>query len=72
VLKRNVLFLLLNLKDFNMAKPKLGSGARFKALATKLGKKKGVSDPKALAAVIGRKKYGNKKMAAMAAAGKKK
>jgi hypothetical protein len=48
-----------------MAKVKLGSGARFKALAKKVGSKK-------LAAYIGRKKYGAKKMAKMAAAGRKK
>ncbi len=51
-------------------KAKLGSGARFKALSSKL-KKQGVDDPDALAASIGRKKFGVKKMAAMAAAGKK-
>jgi hypothetical protein len=51
-------------------KPKLGSGARFKALTTKL-KKRGAKNPKALAAYIGRKKYGSKKMAAMAKKGRK-
>lgn len=55
-----------------MAKAKLGSGARFKALSKKIGKKKGVSNPDAIAAVIGREKYGKTKMAKMAAAGKKK
>lgn len=54
-----------------MAKPKLGSGGRFKALKAKLGKEKGVSDPGALAASIGRKKYGAGKMSSMAAKGKK-
>lgn len=54
-----------------MAKAKLGSGARFKALTKKLDRE-GVRDPKALAASIGRKKYGAKKMAQMAAAGRKK
>lgn len=54
-----------------MAKqPKLGTGARFKALTAKL-KKQGVKDPKALAAAIGRKKYGKKKFQAMAAKGRK-
>jgi len=53
-----------------MAKPKLGSGARFKAIAKKLSGK--VEDPKAVAAAIGRKKYGAKKMAKMAAKGRKK
>lgn len=47
-----------------MAKPKLGSGARFKAL-----EKKGLSAP--LAAWIGRKKFGAKKMAKLAAKGRK-
>lgn len=51
-------------------KPKLGSGARFKALTTQL-KKRGAKNPKALAAFIGRKKYGKKKMLEMAAKGKK-
>lgn len=51
-------------------KPKLGSGARFKALKKKLSKK-GVEDPAALAAYIGRKKYGKKKFAKLASTGKK-
>lgn len=51
--------------------PKLGSGARFKALKKKLSTKKGVSNPGALAASIGRKKYGAKKMSQMSAAGRK-
>lgn len=46
-------------------KAKLGSGARFKALAKKTGSKK-------LAAFIGMKKYGKAKMMKMAKAGKKK
>jgi hypothetical protein len=54
-----------------MAKPKLGSGARFKKLKGQLAKKKGVRDPAAVAAAIGRKKYGAKKMAKMSAAGRK-
>ncbi len=45
-------------------KPKLGSGARFKALT-----KKGISP--ALAAYIGRKKYGAKKFNLLAKKGKK-
>jgi hypothetical protein len=53
-----------------MAKPKLGSGARFKALENKLSHK-GIENPGALAAVIGRKKYGAKKMAAMSSAGRR-
>ena len=40
-------------------KPKLGSGARFAALAASLKGK--VRDPKAVAAAIGRKKYGKKR-----------
>ncbi len=47
-----------------MAKPKLGSGARFKALAKK-------TSP-ALAAWIGRKKYGSKKFASLSAKGRRK
>lgn len=53
-----------------MAKPKLGSGARFKALVGKL-QKKGSRNPTALAAWIGRRKYGAKKMASMSAKGRK-
>ncbi len=51
-------------------KPKLGSGARFKALKGKLARK-GVKDPAALAASIGRKKYGKKKFQKLAAKGRK-
>lgn len=51
---------------------KLGTGARFKALKEKVGKKKGVKSPGAVAAFIGRKKYGKKKFQALAAAGRKK
>ena len=46
-------------------KAKLGSGARFKALAKKVKSKK-------LAAWIGRKKYGKTKFQKMAAKGRKK
>lgn len=52
-------------------KPKLGTGARFKALKGKLAAK-GAKSPGALAAWIGRKKYGSKKMAQMSASGRKK
>lgn len=56
-----------------MAKAKLGSGARFKALANRIEKSgKSAESAKAIAASIGRKKYGSKKMSAMAAKGKKK
>lgn len=54
-----------------MAKPKLGSGARFAALKAQLSKKPGVTDPGALAASIGRKKYGKSRFQALAAAGRK-
>ena len=57
-------------KKKRKSKPKLGSGARFKALTSKL-KKGGAKNPKALAAFIGRKKYGKKKMASMAKKGRK-
>lgn len=46
-----------------MTKAKLGSGARFKALAKKVGSP-------ALAAWIGRKKYGAKKFAKLSAKGR--
>ena len=52
-------------------KPKLGSGARFKALKGKLAKK-GAKNPGALAAWIGRKKYGKAKFQKLAAKGRKK
>ena len=58
------------MKSPKKRKPKLGSGARFKALTTQL-KKRGAKNPKALAAFIGRKKYGSKKMTAMAKKGRK-
>ncbi len=54
-----------------MAKAKLGSGARFKALKNKLSAK-GAKNPGALAAYIGRKKYGAKKFAKLSVNGKKK
>lgn len=53
-----------------MAKPKLGSGGRFRALEKNLAAK-GASDPGALAAYIGRKKYGKKKFASLSAKGRK-
>ncbi len=52
-----------------MAKAKLGSGARFKALTKKLASK-GATNPKALAAFIGRKKYGKSRFQKLAAKGK--
>jgi hypothetical protein len=54
-----------------MAKSKLGSGARFKALESKIAKRGGVRNPAAVAASIGRKKYGAKKFQALATKGKK-
>ena len=53
-----------------MARPKLGSGARFKAIE-KAAKKSGADDPAAVAAAAGIKKYGAKRMAKMAAAGRR-
>lgn len=53
-----------------MAKPKLGSGARFKALKKKLAGK-GVRNPGAVAAFIGRKKYGKARFQKLAAKGRK-
>lgn len=52
-------------------KPKLGSGARFKAVEASAAKS-GARDPAAVAASVGIKKYGAAKMAKMAAAGRKK
>jgi len=51
-------------------KPKLGSGARFKALKGKLSNQ-GVKNPAALAAHIGRKKHGKKTFQRLASAGRK-
>lgn len=52
-----------------MAKPKLGSGERFRQLESKLSHEKGVKDPAALAASIGRHKYGPAKFNELAAKG---
>ncbi len=54
-----------------MAKPKLGSGARFKAIEQKAAAS-GARNPAAVAAAAGMKKYGVKKMTKLAVAGKKK
>jgi len=54
-----------------MAKPKLGSGARFKALTKKLSKRGGARNPAAVAAHAGRMKYGKKAFAKMAAKGRR-
>lgn len=53
-----------------MAKPKLGSGARFAAVEA-AARASGARNPAAVAAKAGMKKYGKKKMAKMAAAGRK-
>lgn len=53
-----------------MAKPRLGSGARFAALKNKLAERPGVENPAALAASIGRKKYGKARFQKLAARGK--
>jgi hypothetical protein len=58
-------------RERKMSKPKLGSGARFKAIE-KSAKKSGASDPAAVAAAAGIKKYGKEKMAKMAQAAKNK
>lgn len=55
----------------NVAKPRLGSGARFAALKEKIGAHGGVRDPGAVAASIGRKKYGKARFQSLAAKGKK-
>lgn len=57
--------------ESSMAKPKLGSGARFKTVE-KSAAASGASDPAAVAAAAGRAKYGNAKMQKMAKAGKAK
>lgn len=51
-------------------KPKLGSGARFKAVEAS-ARKSGAENPAAVAAAAGRKKYGAKKMAQLSAHGRK-
>lgn len=53
-----------------MAKAKLGSGSRFKAVERSAAKS-GASNPAAVAAAAGMKKYGKEKMEKMAQAGKK-
>lgn len=52
-----------------MAKAKLGSGARFKAVERKAAAS-GAENPAAVAAAAGIKKYGEKKMHSMAMKGK--
>lgn len=50
---------------------KLGSGARFRAVAEE-ARRGGARDPEAVAAAVGRRKYGKKRFQQMAAAGRKK
>lgn len=54
-----------------MAKAKLGSGSRFKAIERKAAKS-GARNPAAVAAAAGMKKYGKKKFEALAHAGRRK
>lgn len=54
-----------------MAKAKLGSGSRFKAVERKAAKS-GARNPAAVAAAAGMKKYGKARMEKMAAAGRRK
>ncbi len=51
---------------------KLGTGARFAALKSKLGAREGVHDPGALAAWIGRRKYGKKRFGRLSVLGRAK
>jgi hypothetical protein len=53
-----------------MAKPELGSGARFAALKAQIAKG-GAEDPGAVAAAIGRKKFGQAKMTELSQKGKR-
>ena len=53
------------------SKAPLGSGARFKALESKIAARGNVRDPGAVAAAIGRAKFGPAKFQKLAAAGKK-
>jgi len=55
---------------FLVEKAKLGSGARFKDLSRKIGKKGGVEDPDAVAAGVGSKKFGKEKFQKLGAKGK--
>lgn len=57
-------------KPRKKALPKLGTGARFKAVAASAAKS-GARNPAGVAAAAGRRKYGKAAFAAMAAAGRK-
>jgi len=50
--------------------PKLGTGARFKKLSSKLAARPGVTNPGALAAFIGRKKFGAQKFSKLGGKGR--
>jgi hypothetical protein len=51
-------------------KPRLGSGARFRAVAAS-ARRGGARNPEAVAAMAGRKKYGAKRMARLSAVGRR-
>lgn len=53
-----------------MAKAKLGSGSRFKAVEAS-ARKSGARNPAAVAAAAGRKKYGAKRMGELSAKGRR-
>ena len=53
-----------------MAKPRLGSGARFRSLQKKIASSGNVQNPAAVAASIGRKKYGKARFQKLAASGR--
>lgn len=53
-----------------MAKPKLGSGVRFRKLKNTLAARGDVRNPAAVAAAVGRKKYGKEKFQKLAAKGR--
>lgn len=59
------------LKEDTMAKPKLGSGERFRALRSSIARRGGVRNPSAVAAAIGRRKFGAKRFAQLAAQGRR-
>lgn len=54
-----------------MAKAKLGTGARFKALERKIAARGDVDNPAAVAAASGRKKYGKERFQELAARGRR-
>lgn len=70
ILKDDSVVHLISTKEKEMAKAKLGSGARFKAVEKKAAAS-GAENPAAVAAAAGMKKYGKAKMEKLATAGKK-